>query len=48
MPASVLADMVDQSLLTSPDLAGFIAMMAAHGSPWQFGVSICDRPHTIE
>ena len=33
----LLADVVGQSFLTSPYMAGFLAMMAANGSPWQFG-----------
>lgn len=33
----LLADLVGQSFLTSPYLAGFLSMMAANGSPWQFG-----------
>lgn len=38
VPGSWLfADIVGQSFLTSPHTAGFLAMMAANGSPWQFG-----------
>lgn len=33
----LLADIVGQSFLTSPYMAGFLSMMAANGSPWQFG-----------
>lgn len=33
----LLADIVGQSFLTSPHMAGFLSMMAANGSPWQFG-----------
>lgn len=33
----LLADVIGRSLLTSPRLAGFRAMMAANGSPFRFG-----------
>ncbi len=33
----LLADAVSGSFLTSPQLAGFLAMMAANGSPFRFG-----------
>jgi methyltransferase (TIGR00027 family) len=33
----LLADVVGQSFLTSPYMAGFLATMAENGSPWRFG-----------
>lgn len=33
----LLADIVGQSFLISPHMTGFLAMMAANGSPWRFG-----------
>lgn len=33
----LLADIVGQSFLTSPYMADFLSVMAANGSPWQFG-----------
>lgn len=33
----LLADLVGQSFLASPYMVGFLSMMAANGSPWQFG-----------
>ncbi len=33
----LLTDLVSHSFFTSPQLAGFLAMMAANGSPWHFG-----------
>lgn len=33
----LLTDLVSRSFFTSPQLAGFLAMMAANGSPWHFG-----------
>lgn len=39
----LLVDMVSQSFLTSPHTAGFLAMMVANGSPWQFGTDDPER-----
>lgn len=33
----LLTDLIGQSFLSSPYMAGFLSMMAANGSPWQFG-----------
>ncbi|MGH3426092.1 MAG: class I SAM-dependent methyltransferase, partial [Mycobacteriales bacterium] len=35
----LLTDVVGHSFLTSPHVAGFLAMMAANGSPFRFGTN---------
>jgi methyltransferase (TIGR00027 family) len=45
VPGSWLfTDLVSHTFFTSPQLAGFLAMMAANGSPWQFGT---DNPEGL-